>query len=150
VSDNVMRFPTLPSEATAVCRRPSRRRRRSGKCPVRRAPASVTSVGAISLWTTPGAGTKLNVRPAPAPTRLLIRSPYYFFFGAGTLMRRGSPNEIRVPTCRSAAEACPEGQGCGAAAAALVSYVLFVPLPRLSDARTRSRPHSLLIRPTRI
>jgi hypothetical protein len=33
-------------------------------------------------------------------------------------------NEIRVPTCRSEAKACPEGQGCAAAAAALVSYAL--------------------------
>jgi hypothetical protein len=35
-----------------------------------------------------------------------------------------SYNEIRVPTCRSGARACPEGQAAGGAAA-LISYMTF-------------------------
>jgi hypothetical protein len=44
--------------------------------------------------------------------------------GSHQIANQMAYNEIRVPTCRSEATACPEGQGCAAAAAALASYPL--------------------------
>jgi hypothetical protein len=54
-----------------------------------------------------------------------------------------SHNEIRVPTCRSEAEACPEGQGCEAAAAALGSYLKYI-LPHALPIRVVLDPSSTL------
>jgi hypothetical protein len=50
-----------------------------------------------------------------------------------------------VPTCRSEAEACPEGHAAEGGAAALISYVPFVPLPEPPDQLPESTSASFVL-----